>query len=338
GMGLERITAVMKGTLSNYDTKLFAPILRALSAMAGRTFRNTMDPADVSMRVVADHIRSTTFVIADGVVPSNEWRGYVLRKIMRRAMRHGRKLELTDPFLFKLVEVVVAEMGEAYPELKANRDSIVEIVRNEEERFGVVLTEGLPRLEDVLEQASRSGGTVPGEQAFKLYDTYGLPRDFIEDLATAQGLQIDDEGFKAAMERQRDTARGKSAFGGGDAAVWTTRDEAAADLQRADDFRGYEQTTVETHILELLEEDGKNRRPVDELKPGTTGYVALAATPFYLESGGQISDAGTIRSSSGEAKVTGVTKASALRRFHRIEVTRGSLKYRDRVSASVDAT
>ena len=336
GMGLERISAVLKGTLSNYDTELFAPILRALSRMTGRRFDNSMDPADVSMRVVGDHIRSTTFLIADGIVPSNEWRGYVLRKIMRRAMRHGRKLGLTNPFLFELVDVVVAEMGEAYPELKGNRDSIVEIVRGEEERFGIVLTDGLPRLEEVLEQAARSGGTVPGEQAFKLYDTYGLPRDFIEDLAAAQGLQLDAEGFRLAMEKQRQTARGQSAFGGGDIATWTMRNDAAADLQRPDVFRGYEQTSVETRILELLKEDGQNRRPIDELRAGETGYVALEETPFYLEAGGQISDVGTIRSHGGEANVTGVTKASVLRRFHRVEVTRGVLKYRDEVTASVD--
>jgi alanyl-tRNA synthetase len=336
GMGLERIAAVMKGTLSNYDTELFAPILRALSRITGRRFENTMDPADVSMRVVADHIRSTTFLIADGVVPSNEWRGYVLRKIMRRAMRHGRKLGLTEPFLFELVDVVVAEMGEAYPELKINRDSIVDIVRGEEERFGIVLTDGLPRLEDVLEQAARTGGTVPGEQAFKLYDTYGLPRDFIEDLAAAQGLRLDAEGFRLALEKQRHTARGQSAFGGSEAASWTMREDATADLQRPDVFRGYEQTSVETTILELLKEEGQDRRPVDELRAGETGYVALAQTPFYLESGGQISDVGTIQSRGGEANITGVTKASVLRRFHRVEVTRGVLKYRDQVTASVD--
>ena len=338
GMGLERISAVMKGTLSNYDTELFAPILRALSTMARRAFRNTMDPADVSMRVVADHIRSTTFLIGDGVVPSNEWRGYVLRKIMRRAMRHGRKLGLNDPFLFKLVDVVVAEMGGAYPELKANRDSIVAIVRGEEERFGVVLTDGLPRLEEVLELAAKSGRVVPGEQAFKLYDTYGLPRDFIEDLAAAQGLQLDEEGFRLAMERQRDTARGKSAFGAGDVTVWTTRDEAAAELQTPDDFRGYEQTSVYTQIVELLKEDGQQRHPVAQLGEGEAGYVALAATPFYLESGGQVSDVGVITSARGEARVTGVTKSSALRRFHRVEVTRGVLGYPDQVTASVDVT
>jgi alanyl-tRNA synthetase len=337
GMGLERISAVMKGTLSNYDTELFQPILRAIGALVGREHRGTMEPADVSMRVIADHIRAMTFLIADGVVPSNEWRGYVLRKIMRRAMRHGRKLGLAEPFLFRLVDVVVHEMGDAYPELRANRDSVVQVVRSEEERFGVVLTEGLPRLEEVLEAAMRGSKIVPGEQAFKLYDTYGLPRDFIEDLASAQGLQFDTAGFEQAMEGQREKARAKSAFGGGaTAATWKTREEAAGVLQTPDEFRGYEHCQVNTQVIELLRDNGASRDAVDELREGETGYVVLSETPFYLESGGQVSDVGRLESNSGEARVTGVTKASAARRFHRIEVQRGALKYRDFVTATVD--
>jgi alanyl-tRNA synthetase len=336
GMGLERISAVLNGSLSTYDTELFTPILRELGRMTGRLYRGTIDPSDVSMRVIADHIRAAAFLIADGVVPSNEWRGYVLRKIMRRAMRHGRKLELADPFLFALIDVVVREMGAAYPELVANRDAIVRAVRSEEERFGVVLTEGLPRLEDVLEQAARGGGTVPGDQAFKLYDTYGLPQDFIEDMASAHGLTLDVEGFNRAMQGQRALARGKSAFTTATSAVWKIREAAAQDLQHADEFRGYEQTSVNTQIIELLKEVANERQPVDELRAGDVGYVALAATPFYLEAGGQVSDVGVIQSAGGEAQVTGVLKAVAMRRFHRVEVTAGTLKYRDLVNASVD--
>ena len=215
-----------KASLSTYDTELFQPILRTLSAMASLPYRGGMDASDVSMRVVADHIRATTFLIGDGVVPSNEWRGYVLRKIMRRAMRHGRKLGLKDPFMFKLVDVVVDEMGGAYPELRSSRDTIAQVVRSEEERFGIVLTEGLPRLEEVLEQAARGDKVVPGEEAFKLYDTYGLPRDFIEDLTSAQDLRFDTDGFEQAMQRQREMARGKSAFSGAQKVAWNTRPEA----------------------------------------------------------------------------------------------------------------
>jgi alanyl-tRNA synthetase len=337
GMGLERISAVMAGALSNYDTELFQPILRAIGAMAGREHRGTLEPGDVSMRVIADHIRSMTFLIADGVVPSNEWRGYVLRKIMRRAMRHGRKLGLHAPFLHALVDVVVGEMGGAYPELRANRDVVVQVVRSEEERFGVVLTEGLPRLEDVLEQAARGNKTVGGEQAFKLYDTYGLPRDFIEDLASAQGLQFDTTGFEQAMEGQREKARARSAFGGPATAVsWNTRPETVDVLQTADTFRGYEVGAVKTQIIELLKEEGSTRTAVDALHIGETGYAALAETPFYLESGGQVSDVGRLIANDGEALVTGVIKGAGMRRFHRIEVVSGVLRYRDFVSAQID--
>ena len=337
GMGLERIAAVMKGTQSNYDTELFQPILRTLGSMASREHGGTMDPADVSMRVIADHIRAMTFLIADGVVPSNEWRGYVLRKIMRRAMRHGRKLGFIDPFLFRLVDFVVTEMRGAYPELETNRDSVVQVVRSEEDRFGVVLTEGLPRLEDVLEQAATGDRVVGGEQAFKLYDTYGLPRDFIEDLASAQGLQFDTAGFEQAMEGQREKARAKSAFGGGAAAAaWNTRSDTADALNTPDSFRGYDEMSVRSQVIELLKDNGTSHDAVDELNAGETGFVALAETPFYLESGGQVSDVGRLESNSGEAFVTGVVKGTGIRRFHRVDVQRGSLKYREFVEAFVD--
>jgi len=336
GMGLERISAVMTGTMSNYDTELFQPILRTLGGMASRDHGGTMEPADVSMRVIADHIRAMTFLIADGVVPSNEWRGYVLRKIMRRAMRHGRKLGFVEPFLYRLVDVVVSEMRGAYPELDTTRDSVVQVVRSEEDRFGVVLTDGLPLLEDVLDQAARGNKVVAGDQAFKLYDTYGLPRDFIEDLASAQGLQFDTAGFEQAMSGQREKARAKSAFGGPAAAAWNTRLEAADALNTADTFRGYDETTVQTQVVEILKDNGASRDAVDELTEGASGFVALAETPFYLESGGQVSDVGRLESNSGEALVTGVVKGAGARRFHRVDVRRGVLKYREFVQAFVD--
>jgi alanyl-tRNA synthetase len=339
GMGLERISAVMKGTLSNYDTELFRPILRTLGAMCGHDYQDTMEPGDVSMRVVADHIRATTFLIADGVVPSNEFRGYVLRKIMRRAMRHGRKLGLHEPFLHALVDVVAGEMGGAYPELIANRDSVARVVRSEEERFDAVLTNGLPRLEEVLDQAARGNRIVPGDHAFRLYDTHGLPVDFIKDLTSAQGLQFDEDGFNRAMEDQRTRARAGSMFGaGGGTSVWQTRPDAEPDLQQPDDFRGYDSTSAKTQVVELLREDGNSRHPVDVLNAGEIGYVALAHTPFYLESGGQVSDVGTLHCDGCDAVVTGVVKGAGMRRFHRVEVLSGALKYRDFVTAEVDVT
>ena len=232
GMGLERVTAVLQGHLSNYDTDLFTPILAAIGERAGTTHRGTMEPSDVSMRVVADHLRAMTFLITDGVVPSNEWRGYVLRKIMRRAMRHGKRLGIQEPFLYTMVDTMVREFGEAYPELKAGRDIVAQVIRSEEERFDAVLTSGLPRLEEILDKAAAGNGVVPGEAAFKLYDTHGVPRDFIEDMVEDRKLRLDQEGFERAMEAQREKARAKSAFKGADAkdATWTASDAFRAQL------------------------------------------------------------------------------------------------------------
>ncbi len=198
GMGLERITAVIQGKLSNYDTDLFTPILDAIAARAGRQYAATLDdPSDVSMRVIADHLRAMTFLIADGVMPSNEHRGYVLRKIMRRAMRHGKRLGFSEPVLHSLVDVVVQEMGDAYPELRSGRDAIVRVVRSEEERFDAVLTAGLPRLEDALDRAETGNGVLPGDEAFRLYDSLGVPLDFMEDLAGQRRLSVDRAGVRA---------------------------------------------------------------------------------------------------------------------------------------------
>ncbi len=338
GMGLERVSAVMKGGLSTYDTELFAPLLTALGSLAGRTYGGSMQPEDVSMRVVADHIRATTFLIADGVVPSNEWRGYVLRKIMRRAMRHGRKLGLEEPFLHQLVDVLVKEMGHAYPELRAGRDAIVHVIRNEEERFDAVLAGGLPRLEDVLERAARGSKIVPGDDAFRLYDTYGLPRDFIEDLTTNQGLTFDAEGFERAMEGQREKARAKSAFEGASPEHFVLSDPLRESLRQAGDgFEGYSTTVVrDVPVLALFDQ---KRHPVESLPEGASGFAVLARTPFYVEAGGQVSDEGWLESSGGRrSRVSGVMRLGpGLPRAHRIERLEGELRARDLVTVEVNA-
>jgi alanyl-tRNA synthetase len=217
GMGLERITAVIQGKLSNYDTDLFTPILAAIGDIAGRTYTaatsDRLDHPDVSMRVVADHLRAMTFLIGDGVMPSNEWRGYVLRKIMRRAMRHGKKLGITEPFLHRLVDAVIIEMAGAYPDLRERREAIVRTIQSEEERFDAVLISGLPRLEDLLDRVASTGATsVPGEEVFRLYDSLGVPFDFVQDLAEQRGMSIDRERFDRAMEQQRTRARAGGTF------------------------------------------------------------------------------------------------------------------------------
>jgi alanyl-tRNA synthetase len=226
GLGFERITAVLQDKESNYDTDLFTPLFATLGEMAGTTHRGTMAPADVSMRVVADHARAMTFLIADGVVPSNEWRGYVLRKIMRRAMRHGKRLGLQEPFLHDLVPTLVREFGDAYPELVSGQDLVTRVIRGEEERFDAVLTAGLPRLEEVLDEAAGDGGVVSGDAAFRLYDTFGLPRDFIEDMLEERHLRLDAAAFERALEGQRTRARAGSKFKAGGAGATRTRSRA----------------------------------------------------------------------------------------------------------------
>jgi alanyl-tRNA synthetase len=336
GMGLERVASVIQGTLSTYDTDLFTPLLAAIGARTGHTHRGTMEQADVSTRIVADHVRAMTFLIADGVVPSNEWRGYVLRKIMRRAMRHGKRLGQAAPFLHTLVDTIVSEFGGAYPELASEHDNVVRVVRSEEERFDTVLTDGLPRLEDVLDRAAAAGGAVPGEAAFKLYDTHGLPRDFIEDMAEERKLTLDAAGFEKAMAGQREKARARSAFKGGAAASaeWIVSQHVRKDLDAVGDqvFRGYDTTTLETRVLAAFDE---HRKEVDAIPEGRTGFVALAETPFYLEAGGQVSDTGRLSGPAGDADVQSVVRAGSWPRLHAVAVIKGTIWTGDAVTATV---
>ncbi len=345
GMGLERIAAVMQNTPANYDTDLFRPLLHAIGEIAGSPYDGTpQDPTgqarDVSMRVIADHIRATTFLIADGVMPSNEWRGYVLRKIMRRAMRHGKRLGTTAPFLDPLVDVVVAEMGDAYPELSRNRDAIVQVVRSEEKRFDAVLTGGLPRLERGLAAAAAERRPIGGEEAFRLYDTYGLPLDYLEDVAGEHALTIDHAGFEAAMEAQRARARAGQTFESTRAQEFQPASEEARRAIDAvgDAFEGY--TAVRTTGVPIVALFDDQRRQQNELKSGDAGYVVLERTPFYVESGGQVSDEGRIFSEPGPgaAMVTGMTRfGPAGPRAHAATVTGGVLREQDLVTAEVDA-
>ena len=336
GMGLERITAVLQGTASNYDTDLFQPLLAAIGARTGHAYGRS--PAhDVSMRVVADHVRATTFLIGDGVVPSNEWRGYVLRKIMRRAMRHGKKLGATEPFLHLLVDVLVAEMADAYPDLRASRDSIATVVRNEEERFDAVLTAGLPRIEDALERAAASGGVVAGEDAFRLYDSLGVPLDFVEDLAGERGLSVDHEGFQRAMEGQRERARAASAFEARKTKAfgYAQAEEQARLAALGDRFEGYGHTRLDGVTVEAVFDAA--RQQVDRLLAGQDGLVVLDRTPFYLEAGGQVSDTGAILTPGGRAEVSTMLRLGpGGPRAHAVRVTSGSIGRGDRVSAEVD--
>ena len=338
GMGLERITAVIQGKLSNYDTDLFTPLLDAIGSRVGRKYGATLDePADVSMRVVADHMRAMTFLIADGVVPSNEWRGYVLRKIMRRAMRHGKKLGFNEPVLFELVDVLVREMGDAYPELRSSRDAIVRVVRSEEERFDAVLTAGLPRLEEALDRAATGSKVMPGEEAFRLYDSLGVPFDFMEDLAGQRQIAIDRAGFDRAMEEQREKARAGSAFKTADKGLTLAMPpDVESVMETAGDvFVGYESTRLQgVPVLAIFDEGG---RSVEELESGSTGYIALARTPFYLEAGGQVSDSGQIVGADGAtATVMRLVRYAPNRpRLHAVSVEGGAFRRGQIVTAEV---
>ncbi len=269
-------------------------------------------------------------------MPSNEWRGYVLRKIMRRAMRHGKRLGVHEPFLHTLVDVIVGEFGGAYPELKAGHSAIVRVVRGEEERFDAVLSDGLPRLEEVLDKAAAGNKVVAGDAAFRLYDTYGLPRDFIEDMIDDRKLSLDREGFERAMEGQREKARAGSKFKGG------ARDDQAfvgfANVP-ATSFTGYDNASVRTRVVALATLRGDAPpTEVQKLSSGDTGWVVLEETPFYLQSGGQVSDVGTLSNDFGfSASVSDVEPVGGGVRAHRVRVHSGEIAVGAPVVADIDA-
>ncbi len=345
GMGLERIVAVLQDKLSNYDTDLFTPLLTAIGERAGVRYgpldgRPSVQSTDVSMRVIADHLRAMTFLMTDGVSPSNEWRGYVLRKIMRRAMRHGKKLGMTEPFLHGLVDVVVGEMGSAYPELATNRDAVVRAVKREEEQFDKVLTDGLPRLEAALAESASGSRPIDGDDAFRLYDTFGLPLDFIEDLASERGIVVDRTGFEHALERQRQRSRDGQSFAATAERVFAYRTpDTKQSVERLDDdFEGYETTEVPAASLAALFD--AERHEVAELGEGLSGYAVLDRTPFYVEAGGQVSDTGRLRvdGGTGEATVDAMTRLAPLGpRAHAVRIVSGRLATGDVVTATVDA-
>jgi alanyl-tRNA synthetase len=343
GMGLERIAAVIQGHLSNYDTDLFTPILSAIGTRAGRAYTASTQAGhpDVSMRVIADHLRAMTFLIGDGVTPSNEWRGYVLRKIMRRAMRHGKKLGFTEPALYTLIDAVIGEMGEAYPGLHTERELIVRTVRAEEERFEVVLTTGLPKLEDLLDRVQASGATVvPGDEVFRLYDSLGVPLDFSQDLAEHRGLTIDQPAVDSAMEAQRGRARANTKFKGGATGAYPP--ELLERLkQLGDTFTGYEGLEDSSRVLAILAEPDDPQapgQPVDVAVPGQPYWVHLDHTPFYLHAGGQESDTGQLLGANGlVADVVSVEPAPpGCPRKHGVVIRSGELRRSDTVGAVVD--
>lgn len=318
GMGLERMAAVMQGVHSNYEIDLFARLLASAAEITGH--RDIQQP---SLRVIADHIRSCAFLIVDGVVPSNEGRGYVLRRIIRRAVRHGHKLGVREPFFHRLVEALDEEMGEAYPELRARRPQIEKTLLREEEQFARTLDHGMRLLDEAL--ASLTGGRLDGETIFKLYDTYGFPFDLTADIARERDIALDEAGFQHALEAQRERARAASRFG--------AQMEARVELPGTTEFIGHEQLQDETRVAALLNEAGER---VECLEAGQSGAVALSRTPFYAESGGQIGDRGILSFEGGHFAVHDTQKRGE-HFIHLGAVVEGSLDEDRTVVARVDA-
>ena len=326
GMGLERVAAVLQGVHSNYDIDLFRALI---AASVAETNRPAIGEAAASHRVIADHLRATSFLIADGVGPSNEGRGYVLRRIMRRAMRHAYLLGAETPLMHRLVPTLVEQMGDAYPELRRGQPLIVETLRQEEERFRRTLGRGMTLLEEATADL-KAGDTLAGETAFRLYDTYGFPLDLTEDAVRARGIHVDTAGFDAAMEGQRTLARENWAGSGQKAAeaVWL----ALADRLPATIFDGYEATEGEGAVLAMVAEGAE----VESASAGDTIAVITDRTPFYAESGGQAGDHGRASWPGGKGRIVDVQKHGDLH-AHLLEVTSGTLKIGDKLALSVDA-
>jgi alanyl-tRNA synthetase len=329
GMGLERVTAIVQGRRSNYDTDLFTPLLASVGRRSGKVYGTHADD-DVSMRVVADHLRATTFLISDGVLPGNEGRGYVLRKIMRRAMRHGRKLGIETAFLSELTREVVARMKAAYPELVPHEDAVARVVAVEEERFGTTLRQAFAIFEEIA-GAAPAGGAIAGTDVFRLYDTYGLPVDFTEELARDRGLGVDAAGFERELAAQQERARQSSRMGAvkGDPVFMKLAEESART-----DFLGYRDLAVDDARVVAVLRDGV---PFPRLDAGQEGLIVLDRTPFYAMAGGQVGDRGVIASDGSAAEVTDTTSPLPGLYVHHVRVTHGGFERGMVVRAEVDA-
>ncbi|MGF3024004.1 alanine--tRNA ligase [Methylobacterium aquaticum] len=326
GMGLERMAAILQGVKSNYDTDLFRSLIDAVAHQVGRAPEGKQT---ASYRVIADHLRASSFLVADGVLPSNEGRGYVLRRIMRRAMRHAQLLGSRDPMMYRLVPTLVREMGQAYPELLRAESLIAETLRLEETRFRRTLERGLSILDAETRDLSE-GQSLSGETAFTLYDTYGFPLDLTQDALKSRGITVDTDGFSAAMQRQRAAAR----------AAWTGSGEAATETlwyalrerTGATEFLGYDTEAAEAVITALV----RGGAEVETIRAGEDGLLVVTQTPFYAESGGQVGDTGTVTGQGLKARVTATEKKLGDLFVHHVAVEEGSLTLGQAVELKVD--
>ena len=314
GMGLERITMVCQNVVSTFETDLLKPILDKVSEMSGVPYKKS-EKTDISLRIITDHARCVTFLISDGVIPGNEGRSYVLRMILRRALRHGKILGMDLPFLYKLVDVVVDNYGQAYPDLVKNKAKIIDVIKKEEERFAKTLDRGYKMLDEFI----TSKKDIDGESAFRLYDTFGFPLELTKEIAAENGLRVDEDGYKKAMQEQKDRAKAATAK------ISVTGDMKYAKLEDevgSTDFVGYEQNECEAKILATIEGDGY----VD---------IVLDKTPFYAECGGQVGDSGFIESENLKAEVLATFKVNKLF-VHRSNVINGEIIIGDKVKAMID--
>jgi len=316
GMGLERTAAVMQGVHSNYEIDLFKNIIHAAAALAG-----TQDETSSSLRVIADHIRACTFLIVDGVLPANEGRGYVLRRIIRRAIRHGYKLGINEPFFYKLVGALVKEMGSAYPELVRGHTHAERVLQQEEERFAETLASGMALLETAIEKLK--GKVIDGAVVFKLYDTFGFPADLTADIARERGLMVDEAGFESLMEAQRERARAASRFG--------IELQKGTTVSARTLFQGYDGLEGEGEVIAIL----KDGAPVDALQTGDAGEIVLDRTPFYAEAGGQVGDAGELSGSHARFDVAD-TQKRGVAHSHVGKLVGGSIALGDTLRAHVN--
>lgn len=331
GMGLERLAAVAQGVHSNYDSDLFTPLLTAIAERAGTAY-GKKEVSDRSMRVIADHLRAVTFLMTDGVLPSNEGRGYVLRRILRRAARHGRLLGIVEPFLHELTAAVVSQMGAAYSEITRAANTITEATRGEEERFIATLDQGLPILNEMIEKTRSAGRTVlAGGDVFKLYDTYGFPMDLMTEACREQSMTVDEVGFDAAIDEQRTRARKTGGF------EQDTARPAVAELAKrvgATQFIGYDRLESDALLRAIL----KGEQLVKEARDGDEIEVALDVTPFYAEGGGQVGDQGTLSGPEGLVEITETTRPAPTLILHKGTVRQGRIREGERLHLTVNAS
>ncbi|EEL43734.1 Alanyl-tRNA synthetase [Bacillus cereus Rock3-42] len=329
GMGLERMTSIVQDVPTNFDTDLFMPMIGATETISGEKYRNGDLEKDMAFKVIADHIRTVTFAVGDGALPSNEGRGYVLRRLLRRAVRYSKKLNINRPFMFELVPVVGEVMKDFYPEVLEKKDFIAKVVKNEEERFHETLHDGEAILAEVIAKAKEEKTTViSGVDAFRLYDTYGFPIELTEEYAEEAGMTVDHEGFENEMEKQRERARAARQ----DVDSMQVQGGVLGEVKVASEFVGYGTVATESNVVALV----KNGEYTDSLQVGEEGQLMLDVTPFYAESGGQIADRGYLLADGVKVLVKDVQKAPNGQNLHQVVVEEGTLKKDAAVKAIID--